>query len=374
MIIELTVKNWASFRDETVFSFVATREKRLLPRIPEIKKSPALRISPVAVLYGGNASGKTNLCNLFFFLKNMMILPPKEGRDIPLDSFALSSDLAKLPTEITLTFLANDDKIYKLRIVMTRNAILEETLCIVKRNGEDCLYSRKENQVTLKSSALQNDEDAKACVRLVASNQLFLGFAGSKNVKKVEKPYFWFTDQLNVLSPQASFRRFFDLFESNPTDIRDLSRLLHGLDTGICKLEFIETSLDAVPPVFSESEWKEKLNDGDLLEVILDGIRYTVSKTNDQLTVKKLVSYHQNSSGNLFRFDLRQESEGTIRLLNLLPAFIDLEKQDSRAVYVIDELDRSWHYLLSKRLLEIYLSNCSKNTRTQLLFSTHDLM
>ena len=64
MIIELKLKNWMSFRDETVFSLAATSEKRLRDRLPKIRKNPVLNVSPIAALYGGNASGKTNFFKL----------------------------------------------------------------------------------------------------------------------------------------------------------------------------------------------------------------------------------------------------------------------------------------------------------------------
>lgn len=71
---------------------------------------------------------------------------------------------------------------------------------------------------------------------------------------------------------------------------------------------------------------------------------------------------------------MSQESDGSQRLIDLLPAFVDLGNDDARSVYVIDELDRSLHALLTRRLLEDYLSTRSTGTRTQLLLSTHDVL
>ncbi|UKI34073.1 MAG: hypothetical protein L6W00_12140 [Lentisphaeria bacterium] len=63
MIIDLKFKNWMSFRDETEFSLVATEERRLKNRVPQIRKSPVLNISPVAVLYGGMPPEKQTCSN-----------------------------------------------------------------------------------------------------------------------------------------------------------------------------------------------------------------------------------------------------------------------------------------------------------------------
>ena len=116
------------------------------------------------------------------------------------------------------------------------------------------------------------------------------------------------------------------------------------------------------------------LTEGKVAEFNFHGLRLIISKEQSQLKVKKIISFHKNSDGKLIEFDLQQESEGSLRLLDILPAFIDLEKKDSKYVYVIDDLDRNLHSVLSRRLLVIYLSNCSENSRSQLIFSTHDLL
>lgn len=374
MIIDLKFKNWMSYRDETEFSLVATEERRLRTRVPKIRKSPVLSVSPIAVLYGGNASGKTNLFSLFAFLKKMVVLPLREEeKEIPLDCFALSQDSSKHPTEITLSFLASDDKIYTLRMVLIKNAILEESLVRVKSSGEVLLYSRKSNNIRLHLSALEKNKDAQAYARLIAKNQLFIGVAGLR-VPQLQAPYQWFRNQLTLINTHSLFSGFWGMFSSEPTDIQYLAGLLNQLDTGICKLAMEDSTFAALPFKGSESELKEHLNEGTAFELNFGGLRYLVSKKNDLLTVKKMVSYHKDCTGKLIKFNLSQESEGSLRLLDIVPAFIDLERKKSRNVYVIDELDRSWHYALSRRLLGIYLSHCSESSRAQLIFSTHDLM
>ena len=93
MIIELKFKNWTSFRDEECFVLAATQEKRLKNRLPKIRKSPVLNVSPIAALYGGNASGKTNFFKLLSFLKKMVVFPLyDESEDIPLETFKFDSD------------------------------------------------------------------------------------------------------------------------------------------------------------------------------------------------------------------------------------------------------------------------------------------
>ena len=71
---------------------------------------------------------------------------------------------------------------------------------------------------------------------------------------------------------------------------------------------------------------------------------------------------------------MSQESDGSQRVIDLLPAFLMISAAKSRKVFVIDEVDRSLHTLLTKRLLETYLSSCSAESRAQLLFTTHNVL
>ena len=94
----------------------------------------------------------------------------------------------------------------------------------------------------------------------------------------------------------------------------------------------------------------------------------------NQLIAKKLITYHPKADGNEVKFEINQESDGSQRVLDLLPAFVEQSTESSKNVLVIDEIDRSLHTLLTRRLIEMYLSVCSEDTRTQLLLTTHDVM
>jgi AAA15 family ATPase/GTPase len=85
------------------------------------------------------------------------------------------------------------------------------------------------------------------------------------------------------------------------------------------------------------------------------------------------MTWHDRSDGTVTRFEFRQESDGSRRLVDLLSAFLDLALQDTDRVYVIDEIDLSLQTLLTRRLVQAYHDQCTAKTRTQLLFNTHDV-
>jgi len=71
---------------------------------------------------------------------------------------------------------------------------------------------------------------------------------------------------------------------------------------------------------------------------------------------------------------MNNESDGSRRVIDLLPAFLYLAAGANPNVYIIDELDRSLHTLLTRKLLELFLGEYSSSSRSQLLFTTHDLL
>jgi hypothetical protein len=81
---------------------------------------------------------------------------------------------------------------------------------------------------------------------------------------------------------------------------------------------------------------------------------------------------HQDDSGKMVPFQFADESDGTRRLLDILPAFIMLGEKRYSTTFVIDELDRSLHPNLTRNLVEAFLSCRNESSRTQLIFTTHD--
>ena len=76
-------------------------------------------------------------------------------------------------------------------------------------------------------------------------------------------------------------------------------------------------------------------------------------------------------NGKVVPFDIDEESDGTQRLLDLLPMLFAM-REDSRAIYFVDEIDRSLHTKLSQYLLSEFV-NCCENTYNQIIFTAHDV-
>ena len=79
--------------------------------------------------------------------------------------------------------------------------------------------------------------------------------------------------------------------------------------------------------------------------------KYLMTRKNGELTAMNRVTVHRMADGTDTNFEVSQESDGSQRLIDLLPAFVDLSAGASKRVYVIDEVERSLHTLVTRRLV-----------------------
>ncbi len=89
----------------------------------------------------------------------------------------------------------------------------------------------------------------------------------------------------------------------------------------------------------------------------------------DRLYRLSIQAAHEHKAGTVVNLDLDEESDGTRRLLNLLPALYHLSTE--QAAYFIDEIDRSLHPILVKEFLHFFLRSCDTGLR-QLIVTTHE--
>ena len=86
MIIKLSVENWMSFRERASFSMIASRERQHKERVPRINRYK-IGVLPIAVIYGGNASGKTNLFKALSFAKRFVVKGAQPDSTISLERY-----------------------------------------------------------------------------------------------------------------------------------------------------------------------------------------------------------------------------------------------------------------------------------------------
>ncbi len=374
MIINFSIENWMSFQNPTSFSMIASRERQHGDRVPRVGKYQT-RILPIAVIYGGNASGKTNFFKALNFVKGLVVRGTRPDSIIPIEPYRLDAGSIEKPSRFKIEMLINET-IYEFSFAVTRKAVIEEKLIQITSTSEKILYERKGDDPNFDRS-LKKDQFLHFAFKGTRDNQLFLTNSVSQKVDIFRPVYDWFKDTLELIAPDSRFKPFENFLNEEHPLFGVMNKMLPQLDTGISHLGSEEIPFDNISlPDEIKSRLQEDIKEGMAIRLLTDpsNERFIVTRREGELIVKKLVTFHPKPDGTETKFEIQQESDGSQRVIDLLPAFLEISKTDSKKVYIIDEIDRSLHTLLTRQLLEAYLTNCSNKSRAQLLITTHDVL
>lgn len=367
MLVSFSFENWMSFRDKVTISAAAGRQVRHIERVPFVKKYK-IHILPVLGIYGGNASGKSNIFKALEFAQELISKGTGIDEEINAQPFLLSPRFAERPSRFWFELLVNE-KIYAYSFSVTRKAVCEEKLVEIRHASERVLYERKQNNrfvVHNKNRELQYVETR------TRKNQLFLTNCMLLNEHEYKDIWEWFRFWLKLISPESMFGDLAAILANKKgREYKWINSMLGELDTNIIRLDG-EDVKDANIRNFAKKLPAFAGFDG-------EGERYYTHLQDGETNVKKLVFYHKGKGMGAVQFNAGQESDGTMRLLELLPAFFACKvfskaKGETGVVHFVDELDRSVHYVVLHRLLENMLSLCNADSRSQLIFTTHNLL
>jgi hypothetical protein len=353
---------------------VAGEESQHKKRIPHVDPYD-FNILPIAAIYGGNAAGKTNLFKALRFARDLIVNGTQPDNLIGVETFLLDDGAIRAPTCFKFELLINEE-IYEFCFTLTRQKILEEKLVKISNQEEITLFHRLNGKPNF-DKLLQEDQFLNFAFQGTRDNQLFLTNAISQKVENFKPVFDWFRDNLILINPKTKFDFFSISLEEKDIFFTLINNILPNLDTGISRLGEEEVSFENLP--FNEeikAQLQEKVKEGRAIQVdspFLDD-RFIVMRKENKLIAKKLVTYHAKMDGTEAKFEMGQNSDGCRRLIDLLPAFLGLSNPHLKKVYVIDELDRSLHTLLTRQLLEAYLAICSPESRSQLIFTTQDVL
>ena len=126
MLLSFTIKNWMSFYNEATFYLIATNARDHCERVLPSSKYH-INILPTAAIFGGNASGKTNLFQALEFVRNMIVYGTMFDQYIPVNPFRFDTKSMNSPTIFSFEIL-NNGLIYEYSFSVTKNSILKELL------------------------------------------------------------------------------------------------------------------------------------------------------------------------------------------------------------------------------------------------------
>ncbi len=373
MLLRFSVSNWMSFRDKTTLDMVATREKQHSHHLATIKKYN-FDLLPVALIYGANASGKSNLVKALNFVHRFVTEPLKAGAPIPIRTYLLDKHSAARTTDFRFELLIAE-KVYAYSFSLTAERVVTEELRLLGKTSEKTLFRRGPSAGDFElSDHIQQSDELHFAFRGTHENQLYLANSVSQKLQEFKPIFDWFAESLVVIMPESRFMRMLEITNESHPQFGKMTEMLRDLDTGIMTMRQIDIPSDKLLPKDFLSWISVGLSEGQSLPLSLpvkeDGV--FLHKKGGKLVVRRLAPIHRTEDGQDISFSFADESDGTRRLFDVLPAFLALENRPAHAVFVIDELDRSLHSLLTKALLGQYLSQRTGACRSQLIFTTHD--
>ncbi|MEM6263492.1 MAG: ATP-binding protein [Bacteroidota bacterium] len=379
MLIRFVVSNFLSFNEETEFNMLTGNVRTLTSHVSEVNNLKVLRS---AAIYGANGAGKSNLVKALVVLHDIVVGGDWEYEEA-WKPFKLNPQNQEKPASFEVEF-AYEGNVYHYGISGLKTTISEEWLYKVHdQDHSTCVFDRKTQQgktaITFQEKYLSTPE-GKVRRKLYAdellqdnASLLKLMAAGKEVFPEVKQAYDWFRDKLYLLFPQSKPLGLAEKLTISDEFKEFINDVIHSLDTGIHALEVETQSLE---DFFGTNEQEEVAKIKAELEATgsmaflrsLDGKEELVfMEENGGYFVKQLLTKHLTENGEEVTFNVQEESDGTVRLLELLPAIFQAIQEGH--VIIIDEIGRSIHPWLLKSLLRKFSAEPANG---QLIFTTHE--
>lgn len=382
MLIRVLIKNLFSFQELTEFNMLPGRTGRLSHHLIGKGDFELLKLN---ALYGANGAGKSNLIRSLQLLKNFLLKGEMPIQFIT-ETFKLDDESRLKDVYIGVEFI-KDNIPFFYGLTINQGIVVEEELQISGiNNKEDQILFRRTDNVEQKELDINFDKN----VLLDPEASLFPAFLKHELLERNKPALFymknrqnnvfnlfraalqWFETGLNIITPTSKPGGIAMLMEDNKYFHDFAVTIMRSFNTGVVdiKVETITAEdyfglddrhrIDILTAELKANSWKLKA-----LREKNQNVVFVIE--NNKPLVKKLVFYHNEDDGKK-KFELSQESDGTIRLLDYIPVLFSLIYGDK--TFFIDEIERSIHPLLIKELIKKF--SLDPQTKGQLIFSTHE--
>ena len=336
MLVNFTFKNFRSFRDEMTLSMEAASIQELSEAVV---KSCDEELLPVAVMYGANSSGKSNVLKALKAMRDVLLnsvkLNPKDKLDA--EPFCLDLTSAEQPTSFEIQFTLNGSK-FRYGFDYTANEILAEWL-YEKRVGEREfeLFLRSGNEFKISKTRFAEGNGKQDAT---PSNRLFVSLVAQLNGKLSQSILDWFSsiEYISGMDGKEYAGKTLEMLFLNQQGATEIKQLFTETNLGFNELDI---ELDDSVAMKMKAESVHNLYDADGTMV---GVR-------------------------TFSTD-KMESEGTKKMIEIAGPLVDAIL--SCKILVVDELDAKLHPFLTRKIIGLFMDREINRNGAQLIFATHD--
>ncbi|MCH3918150.1 MAG: AAA family ATPase [Spirochaetia bacterium] len=383
MLIRFRLNNIYSFGKEKEFAMISA------PRFSRLNKhkyhAGSLEILKLSAFYGANGAGKSNLVKALDFFKSIVVTG-KLPSSLALRRLRFFHE-STTPTLLGVEFVTEGiPYLYALEIG-EQNILKEEFYVSGLNEKEDKLiFERTTNQdgtATLKfADSKWKLKENKMLQKIIEQNLLKQNIIALKVLAELENPskketnqaYDWFRKKLVILTPSSVPSLLVQKLDIDKEFRTFAEGIICSYGVGIKKLKTEKKNIkdffgDDNPASMESVLNKMDENQNSAFEFRNpEGETFDVVRENGAVVVKQLKTMHTRENGQAVLFDLGEESEGSRRLLDFLPAFTDVIASDTTCI--IDEIERSIHPLLIKEIIKKF--SFDDTTKGQLVFTTHE--
>jgi AAA domain, putative AbiEii toxin, Type IV TA system len=362
MLLRFRAGNHLSLREPQELSMVASSLKDDDTGLIDCPAADG-KLVPAAIIYGANASGKSNVVAALAFMRLHVLYSQSRGdpnAPIPRRPFALDPVSATNTTTFDTDFVLDGVRFHYG--FEASDAAFESEWLYSYPSGKQTLLFSREAQTFKFGRSLKGQNTVIS--DLTRPNSLFLSAAAQNN-----------HDELSRIS-----RYFHGLHTDRAISVGagTISRSLKGTEFDNRVINFLRQIGTGVV------SYQMRTNDtpefsADLQTALLESMRRLpltafrgdfLEKSIGDTKVTEIELAHEGADGKLVYFNLNQESAGTRRLLMLMRQVYST--LDAGSVLVIDELDASLHTQACEAIVGLFASPQTNPKGAQLIATTHD--
>lgn len=343
MILKIELENFYSIKDKVILDFRAGHIGSAKAR--ELSDNTfdwnGVKILKSIGLFGANASGKSNIIKAIGFCCRLILDSHLHNEGVIFNFQPFKFDeYSQKPSHFLIDFVCENVE-YEYSFSLTRTEIVSESLFYYPNGRRAKIFTRSGADYSFAVGVMSRPMDI---VKNTSSKNLFLSRASSMNRQFAQQLYRYFMETF-LLGLVNVNDNSIDLYYNNYKSV-----LLHALsvcDSDICNFEMS----------------KEKVK---VRNYIVDEKQPSFAFSDDEVEMVRFKIFHKNNPTLAFDFQT-EESDGTRHLFGVLFRLLDVVKNNKSLM--LDEFDLKLH----TRLADFLLNLIHASTRSQLLFTSHNI-
>ncbi|MCL2610122.1 MAG: ATP-binding protein [Defluviitaleaceae bacterium] len=326
MLINFEVTNFRSFKETATFSMEAATKGTgsMQFNSTNTMKVGKHKLLKSAVVFGANASGKSNLMKAVYALYLIVTNSTKDSTEkIFTNTFAFNNE----NTKFTIQFIKNRKHFFYTLEYNEDEVVFEELLI-----DEKFFLGRKAQQFSI-------PEQLEQFKKSIRKNQLLLFVAQSFNIEEAMEAFSWFKQDLFFLNDSGKSNPLFEALKDYSFKNKFLA-ILKEADFNIIDVEIIEKPLAPINIII-----------GDIVA------------SEDSIIVS-----HIRDNGEIFKIRFDDESRGT-KVFAMIVFYLIMSSKDIGKIILIDEFNSSFHLALALQILDLIHREKQNN---QFILTTHE--